>query len=167
MPFFVSLNLPYSIKRGEAISLQAIVFNYMDKDYPATVTMSNDNQEFEFLENVGNKQLVTKNITSKANSGTSVKFIIKALKIGYIKLNIKAITSIAGDRIEQQLLVEPEGIKRYKTEGLLIDLRSKENFNTTVKVAVPKNIVPDSLRIEAAFIGDILGKTIENLDNLM
>jgi len=31
-PFFVSLNLPYSVVRGEHLVLEADVFNYMDQD---------------------------------------------------------------------------------------------------------------------------------------
>jgi len=31
-PFFVSLNLPYSVVRGEELALQANVFNYMSQD---------------------------------------------------------------------------------------------------------------------------------------
>ena len=30
-PFFVSLSLPYSVKRGEVLNIPATVFNYMDK----------------------------------------------------------------------------------------------------------------------------------------
>lgn len=38
-PFFVSLNLPYSVVRGEQLVLQAIVFNYLDRDANVTVTL--------------------------------------------------------------------------------------------------------------------------------
>jgi CD109 antigen len=31
-PFFVTLNLPYSVIRNEQVVIQAIVFNYMDAD---------------------------------------------------------------------------------------------------------------------------------------
>lgn len=167
MPLFISLNLPYSVKRGEIIAVHAILFNYMNKDYRATVTMSNDKQEYEFVDDSANKAQLVKKITAKSNSGTNVKFLIKPLKIGYITLKIEAITSAAGDRIEQQLLVEAEGITRYINEGILIDLRSQQKFNKIVNINVPNDIVPDSLKIEASFIGDILGPTMENLDNLM
>lgn len=166
MPFFISLNLPYSIKRGEIIAIQVIVFNYMDQDYPATVTMSNDKQEFEFVEPKCTKQ-ATRNVTAKSNSGTSVNFLIKATKIGYITLKVEAITTIAGDRVEQLLLVEAEGIKRYVNEAVLIDLRNIDKFSKSVTITVPENVIPDSLRIEASFIGDILGPSVENLDNLL
>ena len=31
-PFFIRLNLPYSVKRGEKFALQVLVFNYMDRE---------------------------------------------------------------------------------------------------------------------------------------
>ena len=36
-PFFVSLNLPYSVVRGEELALQANVFNYMKQDMNVSV----------------------------------------------------------------------------------------------------------------------------------
>lgn len=47
-PFFISLNLPYSIKRGEAVAIQIVVFNYMDAGVTASVTLENPNQEFVY-----------------------------------------------------------------------------------------------------------------------
>ena len=169
MPFFIYLNLPYSIKRGEIISIQAVIFNYMKDDYPATVTMFKEYQEFEFVENTprADHDHLTKTINATANSGTSVSFIIKALKIGYITLKIEASTSVAGDRVEQQLLVEAEGITRYINEAILIDLRTQHSFSKFVDVVVPNDFVPDSLKIEASLMGDLLGPALDNLNNLM
>lgn len=49
-PFFVSTNLPYSVKRGEVVSIPIVVFNYLDKDQNAEVTLHNNEQEFVFAE---------------------------------------------------------------------------------------------------------------------
>lgn len=49
-PFFVSLNLPYSVKRGEIIAIPIVVFNYMDNDLEAEVTLDNTGQEFDFVD---------------------------------------------------------------------------------------------------------------------
>lgn len=49
-PFFVSTNLPYSVKRGEVVSIPIVVFNYMENDVQAEVTLENVNQEFDFTE---------------------------------------------------------------------------------------------------------------------
>lgn len=49
-PFFVSTNLPYSIKRGEVVAIPIVVFNYMNEDVEAEVTLDNSLQEFEFAD---------------------------------------------------------------------------------------------------------------------
>lgn len=46
-PFFVSLDLPYSVIRGEVVSIPVVVFNYFDEDVTAEVTLKNEG-EFEF-----------------------------------------------------------------------------------------------------------------------
>lgn len=49
-PFFVSLNLPYSVKRGEVISIPVGVFNYLDDEFNVEVTLHNTDQELEFVQ---------------------------------------------------------------------------------------------------------------------
>lgn len=49
-PFFVSVDLPYSVKRGEVLSVPIVVFNYMDSSTNAEVTLHNVEQDFEYVE---------------------------------------------------------------------------------------------------------------------
>lgn len=49
-PFFISLNLPYSVKRGETVIIPCTIFNYMDNDVEATVTLENKNNEFVYID---------------------------------------------------------------------------------------------------------------------
>lgn len=49
-PFFVSLNLPHAVKRDEIVSISVTVFNYLDKDLDAEVTMHNTEQDFTFAQ---------------------------------------------------------------------------------------------------------------------
>jgi uncharacterized protein YfaS (alpha-2-macroglobulin family) len=49
-PFFVSTTLPYSVKRGETLTLSIQIFNYLSKDQEVTVVMANDGQYFDFAD---------------------------------------------------------------------------------------------------------------------
>jgi CD109 antigen len=49
-PFFVSTTLPYSVKRGETLTLSIQIFNYLSKDQEVTVVMANDDQHFDFAD---------------------------------------------------------------------------------------------------------------------
>lgn len=48
-PFFISVDLPYSVIRGEIVGIQIVVFNYMNKDVTAEVLLTNMGQ-FDFAE---------------------------------------------------------------------------------------------------------------------
>lgn len=48
-PFFISVDLPYSVIRGEIVAIQVAVFNYMNKDLTAEVLLKNEGQ-FDFAE---------------------------------------------------------------------------------------------------------------------
>lgn len=170
-PFFVSTNLPYSIKRGEVVSIPVIIFNYMESDQDAEVTLFNNDGEFEFIDTDITEKIEeikrSKKVTIKSNEGVSVSFMIKPHKVGNITIKINAESAMAGDGIERQLKVEPEGVTQFLNESMFIDLRSSAEFSKTFDIEIPDNAVPDSTRIEIAAIGDILGTSINNLDKLM
>jgi CD109 antigen len=176
-PFFVSTNLPYSIKRGEVVAIPISVFNYLELDTEVDVTLFNSEQEFDFVDVNEDEDRVRrkrgleaerkKKTFVKSNEGSLVTFMIKPLKVGYIKIKASAESDIAGDGVERYLLVEPEGVTKYENKAILIDLRNSQNFNTKIAISVPPNVVSDSVKIEASATGDVMGPTLENLDKLM
>ncbi|XP_053692791.1 thioester-containing protein 1 allele R1-like isoform X3 [Sabethes cyaneus] len=174
LPFFVSTNLPYSVKRGEIVSIPIVIFNYMETDQNAEVTFHNSEQEFEFAdveneihENPKLELFRKKSIEVPANSGKTVSFMVKPTKLGHITIKVTATTKLAGDGVERQLLVEPEGLPQYVNKAAFVDLRSTPEVMQNFTVEVPKNAVPDSTRVEVSVIGDVLGSTIQNLDSLI
>jgi CD109 antigen len=53
-PFFVRLNLPYSVKRSEKLALQALIFNYEEEPQTVTLTLKhNSSAGFEFVKKDG------------------------------------------------------------------------------------------------------------------
>ncbi|XP_049537265.1 CD109 antigen-like isoform X5 [Anopheles darlingi] len=174
LPFFVSTNLPYSVKRGEVVAIPIVVFNYMEDDLTAKVVLENNEQEFEFAD-VENEVIDTskvelsreKRVAVPANSGKTVSFMVKPKKLGHITIKVQATSDVAGDAVERQLLVEPEGLPQYVNKAVFVDLRATPEVTKNFEVEVPRNAVPDSTRIEVAVIGDVLGSTIQNLDSLI
>lgn len=47
--FFISVDLPYSVRRGEIVAIPVVVFNYLSKDVTADVTLENVGQ-FDFAD---------------------------------------------------------------------------------------------------------------------
>ena len=175
-PFLVTTNLPYSIKLGEIISIPVLVFNYMDVNQTAEVTLFNDVEEFEFVEFYDGNQTdrmpnletqKTKTVDVMSRSGVTVQFMIRALKVGHITIKVVGRTALAGDDLERQLLVEPEGVTQFRNQALFVDLRSSHEMKTTIEIDVPSHAARDSTKVEVSVMGDILGPSIENLDKLM
>lgn len=174
--FFVSMDLPYSIKRGEIVSIPISVFNYMEDDQTVVavaVTLFNEDLEFEFIDEEVNKQGQTnknrtKSVLVKKGSGASSLFEIRASKIGSIKIKVAAESqSYTGDWVVRYLIVKPEGITHYGNEAVFVDLRKSEKFTTNITIPVESNVVNDSIKIEASIIGDILGLPTGNVNKLM
>ena len=175
-PFFIKLSLPYSIIRGESVALQAIVFNYFNKPIEAEVVMDNRNNEFEFtnaaneIEFADTKKVTEKKkfITIPANDGVSVTFLITPKKIGYIDIKLTATAPTAGDSVLKKLLVKPEGQTQYFNKAVLVDLKDSPNVvKKNISVVIPNNAVPGSERVTISGIGDIMGPTVNNLDDLL
>ncbi|KAH8281352.1 hypothetical protein KR054_000019 [Drosophila jambulina] len=173
-PFFVSTNLPYSVKRGEVIAIPVVIFNYLDKTVDAEVVMDNSDKEYEFTEatnEVSEKAIDevrrVKRVTIPANSGKSVSFMIRPKNVGSTTLKITATSPLAGDTIHQKLKVEPEGVTQFENRAVFINLKDQPEVSQSLEAEIPAEAVPQSEFIEFSVVGDLLGPTLQNLDNLV
>lgn len=146
----------------------------MEKALEAEVTMDNMDKEYEFTEatnEIEEKSIDeirrVKRVTIPANNGASVSFMIRPKKVGDITLKITAISPLAGDTIHQKLKVEPEGVTQFENRAVFLNLQNKTEHSQELKVDIPAETVSDSEYIEFAVVGDLLGPTIKNLDNLV
>lgn len=132
-----------------------------------------EDQEVEVVfitQNPGSNEDDSKDVKKalvKSNEATTVSFDVKPAKVGDMTIKIEAESKVAGDKVEKQLKVEPEGVAQFFNESMFIDLRNGEEFKRTINIEIPSDAVPDSTHIEIAAIGDILGTSINNLDKLM
>ncbi|XP_039481355.1 CD109 antigen isoform X2 [Drosophila santomea] len=172
--FFVSTNLPYSVKRGEVIAIPVVIFNYLDKTLDTDVVMDNSDQEYEFteatnevLEKAIDEVRRVKRVTIPANSGKSVSFMIRPKNVGFTTLKITATSALAGDTIHQKLKVEPEGVTQFENRAVFINLKDQPEMSQSLEAEIPSEVVPQSEFIEFSVVGDLLGPTLQNLDNLV
>nr|UIO57926.1 thioester-containing protein 4 [Biomphalaria glabrata] len=172
-PFFVSLNLPYSVTRGEHLALQANVFNYMTEDMQVRVTLAKSDNFFN-IEIDANGAEVLKQVESvqdvmiKAGEAKSVYFPIVPADLGKIDIEVKAQSTKAADAVRRQLLVEAEGVPKIYNVPVLIDLtEGKTSFSKTVDLTLPSNTVKGSELARISAVGDLMGPTIAGLDSLL
>lgn len=167
-PFFVSLNLPYSIKRGEVLHLPAIVFNYLENDVDADVTLHNEDDEFEFVDDLGEEEKVrTRSIHVEANNAATTTFLIKPKQIGSISMKVTVTSPLAGDGVQKILRVKPEGVAQFLNVALFVDLKDVSSLEKSLEVEIPEDAVSDSVRAEITCVGDLLGGTIKNSNRLI
>lgn len=169
-PFFVTVNLPYSIKRGEILAVPVIVFNYLENDVEAEVKILNEDNEFDFIDanhTTASSSERAKMLLVTSNNGVSTSFPIRAKKVGPIAIKVIVTSPIAGDSIVQILHVEPEGVQQFKNKALFIDLIDNSTLKSSLTVDIPNDMVADSLKIDVNCVGDLFAGTITNLNKLI
>ncbi|KAL3083600.1 hypothetical protein niasHT_036372 [Heterodera trifolii] len=131
-PFFVRLELPYMVKRGEKMALQVLVFNYLENEQEVTVTLKHQ-PGFDFLQKDGSSikkgnadKSYNVRFLSVPGGGVSraVYFPIVFTDVGQLRLNVVAQADQASDALEQTLRVEPEGYRVDRNVPLIVDLSS-------------------------------------------
>lgn len=94
MPFFVQLNLPYHVKRGEVLQQDIIVFNYLNRTQNVTLSVLRNDIQFDVLEPDFNGWTVESDrywqtLTSIANEPSGFQIVIKPKVLGYINIKVK------------------------------------------------------------------------------
>ncbi|XP_066246674.1 thioester-containing protein 1 allele R1-like [Euwallacea similis] len=174
-PFVVSLDLPYSVQKGEILAVPVVVYNNMGQDIIADVTIHNTEQKFEFAE-VSNELSSTikrvelhrtKKVPVGKNSGASVSFMITPVNAGKTEIKVTANSPRNQDTEVKQLQVELGGETEYYSKSVLIDMRQANVLKKTLNFTIPNNIVKDSEKIEVSTVGNLLGAAMVHLEDLI
>ena len=153
-----------------------LVFNYLAKPKEAQVTLYNEDKEFNFtvasneIDSYLAEPSRSQFVQIGAESAASVTFLVSTNRVGTIKLKVTALTDIAGDTVIKQLLVKPEGKTQYLNRALLLDYSKSDNGannNHLVPLWMPNNAISGSKYLSLSVIGDILGTSLNNLDDLL
>ncbi|XP_061396583.1 CD109 antigen-like, partial [Musca vetustissima] len=170
-PFFISINLPYSVKRGETVNIPVTIFNYLKDELHSNVTMIRKEGDFEFLDKEDNasagqlQRSLQLNVT--ANNARSTIFAIRPQRVGDVDIEIIASNGLISDRVIHKLKVEPEGVVHTHKQEALMSLAKLQSNKTIFTADIPKGIVPRSEFLELTVSGDVMGSTLDNLDNLV
>uniref|UniRef100_A0A8C3PTL8 OVOS protein n=1 Tax=Calidris pygmaea TaxID=425635 RepID=A0A8C3PTL8_9CHAR len=174
-PFFIDLTLPYSIIRGEDFLLRANVFNYLDHCIKINVSLSDSLDYQDKLISPEDDGCVC------AKQRKTYVWNIFPKQIGNVAFSITAETKddgACGDKAPRNisidyrdtqirtLLVEPEGIRREKTQNSLICTKDDVVIQD-VALDLPTNVVEGSARASFSVVGDIMGTAMQNVHQLL
>ncbi|NXV35995.1 CO4 protein, partial [Rissa tridactyla] len=158
--FFVSLRLPYSVRRHEQVEIKAVVYNYLPNDLQVvTVTMDavKDLCTTEAME-----KAVKMNLVAKGNSATPAYFVVVPLTVGEIPITISALDTISGhtDSIRKNLNVVAEGILQREEKTICINSDLKSH---TLDLNRPSDMVPGSdSHVFVSLQGNLMDESVEN-----
>ncbi|XP_071158706.1 CD109 antigen-like isoform X2 [Mytilus edulis] len=169
--FFIRIELPYSVMRGEILILQTTIFNYMEEDLNVHVSLSK-NENISFSDNDGHLMFSpgrewTKTVLVPKDTVRSVYFPIIPERIGTSLIDVTARTIKVADAVQRKLLVKPEGIKQNYNIPIPVDLINERSYSTEVDVTFPPNVINESQFIKVSVIGDIIGKTLSGIEDLL
>ncbi|NXA33843.1 CO4 protein, partial [Eudromia elegans] len=158
--FFISLRLPYSVKRHEQLEIKAVIYNYLPEDLQV-VTVKMAAEKGLCTAETTDKSVQLK-LTAVGNSATPAYFSVVPLTVGEIPITITAFDPISGhsDSIRKMLNVVAEGVIQREEQTICINNDFKSH---TLDLKKPPNMVPDSdSHVFVSLKGDIMGDSTEN-----
>ena len=163
------------IKRNEEVEIKLIVSNYRNVKIEATIYV-NQSDQFQIGYDTCSHQDFSTKITIDANSVMKVPVFIKPVVLGKISFTCYLVNdddSEDGDAVQQPIDVEAEGRVFYANKAILVqqDKPTKYQEYMVVKDIIGEDrynsIVNGSMVFQIQVIGNPLGTTLSNLDQLI
>jgi uncharacterized protein YfaS (alpha-2-macroglobulin family) len=155
--FFVDIDLPVSLTQNDEVAFPVAVYNYLKE--PQTVTIDLEQASwFELLDSGA----ASRTLSLKPNEVTSVKFRIRARKVGPQQaLTVHAKGSKLSDAITRRIDVEPDG---SKVERVVTDrLQGK----VTQRIDIPAHAVPDASKIIVTLYPGVMAQVMEGVAGML
>jgi len=154
--FFVDLDLPLNLTQNDEVAFPVAVYNYLETPQTVRIELQKENW-FELLDADG----LTRSLDLKPNQVTSIKFRIRAQKIGNQPLTVKAFGSKKSDAIKRIVEVVPNG---EKIEHVASD---RLEGNVTHAIDMPANTIPESAKIFVRVYPGIVSQLLEGTDAML
>jgi uncharacterized protein YfaS (alpha-2-macroglobulin family) len=156
-PFFVDMNLPVALTRGDEISLPVVVYSYSDRPQSVKVTLDTGGKWFTLLDTP------SKHLDLKAGEVASVWFRIRVTGMGFHDLQVVARGSGLGgvaDAEKRTIEVVATGPVVEKTTNGSLDQPAN------VSVTMPPDAVADSGKLIVKIYPSKFSEVVEGLDGI-
>jgi hypothetical protein len=152
-PFFVDLNLPVSLTRGDEIAVPVVVYSYLDK--PQTVELSLAASDwFEPLDAAARK------IELGPREVRSLSYRLRVKKVGKHALEVTAKGGDLADAIKRTIDVVPDGRRVEEvTNGSLAQ-------PADITLTVPDNAIEGSAKLFVKLYPSSFSQLVEGLDGI-
>jgi hypothetical protein len=154
--FFVDIDLPVALTQNDEVAFPVAVYNYL-KD-PQTLKLELKNESwFELADSQG----LTRALELKPNEVTSVKFRIRAKKIGQQPLLVRATGSKMSDAVKRSIEVIPDG---QKIERVVTD---KLTGNVRQTAEIPADAIPDATKLFVKIYPGVFSQVLEGTEGML
>jgi uncharacterized protein YfaS (alpha-2-macroglobulin family) len=150
-PFFVDLNLPVALTRGDEISIPIVVYNYLDKPQKVELTLADGPWFVRVGEAVQHIDLQPREVRSLA-------YRIRVIRVGQHSLQVTAKGTGVADAVKRAIEVVPDG------------RRVEQVYNGTlqqpasVTLTVPQDAIEGSPRAVLKIYPSSFSQLVEGLD---
>jgi len=150
-PFFVDLNLPVALTRGDEVAVPVVVYNYLDGPQSVELTLA-DRPWFERLSEPVQK------LELKPNEVRSVHYRIRAKKVGKYELRVDALGGDVADAIKREIEVLPDGRRIERVENGTLQQPAE------MELAVPDDAIEGSVKTIVKIYPSSFSQLVEGLD---
>ncbi len=152
-PFFVDLNLPVALTRGDEVAVPVVVYNHLDKPQSVELTFT-DADWYERLDET------VKRIDLAAGEVRSTAYRLRAKRVGNHRLEVTARGAGVADAVKRSVEVVPDGRRVEQVfNGSL--LRPAE-----LNVTVPDTAIEGSPRAVLKLYPSGFSQLVEGLDGI-
>jgi uncharacterized protein YfaS (alpha-2-macroglobulin family) len=153
--FFVDLDLPVALTQNDEVAFPVAVYNYLKSPQTLKIELQKEDW-FELVEGT-----LTRSLDLRAGEVTSVKFRIRAKKLGSQPLTVKASGSKASDAIKREIDVQPDGKK--------IEVTSSDRLagKVTKVIDIPAHAVPDASKLIVKVYPGVFSQILEGVEGLI
>jgi hypothetical protein len=152
-PFFVELNLPVSLTRGDEVSVPVVVYSYLDKPQTVELTLAAGDW-------FGTTDGAAQKIELGPREVRSVSYRLRARKVGKHALQVTAKGGDLSDAVRREIEVVPDGRRVEEvTNGTL-------GQPAELTLTVPENAVEGSARATVKIYPSGFSQLVEGLDGI-
>jgi len=148
--------LPLALTQNDEVAFPVAVYNYLQQ--PQTVRLDLQPEPwFELTDGLG----LSRALDLKPNEVTSVKFRLRAKKIGHFPLTVQAQGSKMSDAIKRSIDVVPDG---QKVEQVVTD---QLKGTVTQSILIPDNAIPDASKLFVKVYPGVMSQVLEGAEGLL
>jgi 5-hydroxyisourate hydrolase-like protein (transthyretin family) len=154
--FFVDLDLPVALTQNDEVAFPVAVYNYLKESQKVKLEL----QPEPWFELVGADGPV-RELDVLPEKVTSVRYRIKAKKVGRFALTVKANGSKLSDAVKRTIEVLPDGrrVEQVATDRL--------GAKVTEAFTIPENAVPDASRLWVKVYPSVFSQLLEGAEGML